>query len=125
MNIDEINVLVLAYLGDSVYENYIRKYLISKGIANVNDLQTKSIEYVSAKAQANYVMNLINNKLLTDEELNVYKRARNNTNSSHPKHTDIITYKCATGFEAIIGYLSLKNKEDRIELLINYIIKED
>ena len=124
MNVNEINVLVLAYLGDSVYENYIRKYLINTGIGNVNDLQNESIKYVSAKAQARYMDLLINNNILTDEELNVFKRARNYKTTSHPKNTDIITYKIATGFEAVIGYLEFINREDRIKEIINYIVGE-
>ena len=124
MNVNEINVLVLAYLGDSVYENYIRKYLINTGIGNVNDLQSESIKYVSAKAQAKYMDLLINDNILTEEELNVFKRARNYKTTSHPKNTDIITYKIATGFEAVIGYLEFVNKEDRIKEIINYIVGE-
>ena len=124
MNVNEINVLVLAYLGDSVYENYIRKHLISTGIGNVNDLQTESIKYVSAKAQAKFVTELIENNILLEDELDIYKRARNYKTTSHPKNTDIITYKIATGFEAIIGYLELSNKIDRIELIIKNIVGE-
>lgn len=124
MNVNEINVLVLAYLGDSVYENYIRKYLISTGIGNVNDLQTESIKYVSAKAQAKFVTELIDNNILSEDELDIYKRARNYKTTSHPKNTDVITYKIATGFEAIIGYLELSNKIDRIELIIKNIVGE-
>ena len=124
MNVNEINVLVLAYLGDSVYENYIRKHLISTGIGNVNDLQTESIKYVSAKAQAKFVTELIDNNILLEDELDIYKRARNYKTTSHPKNTDIITYKIATGFEAIIGYLELSNKIDRIELIIKIIVGE-
>ena len=124
MNVNEINVLVLAYLGDSVYENYIRKYLINTGIGNVNDLQSESIKFVSAKAQAKYMDLLINNNILSEEELNIFKRARNYKTTSHPKNTDIITYKIATGFEAIIGYLEFINKEDRIKEIINYIVGE-
>ena len=124
MNVNEINVLVLAYLGDSVYENYIRKYLINTGIGNVNDLQSESIKYVSAKAQAKYMDLLINNNILTEEELNVFKRARNYKTTSHPKNTDIITYKIATGFEAVIGYLEFINNKERIEVIIKYIVGE-
>ena len=124
MNVNEINVLVLAYLGDSVYENYIRKHLIGTGIGNVNDLQTESIKYVSAKAQAKFVTELIENNILLEDELDIYKRARNYKTTSHPKNTDIITYKIATGFEAIIGYLELSNKIDRIELIIKNIVGE-
>ena len=107
MNVLEINVLVLAYLGDTIYENYVRHYLISKKISNVNDLQTESIKYVSARAQAKFLEELINNNFFTEEELNVIRRARNYKSRSHPKNTDIITYKHATGLEAVIGYLDL------------------
>ena len=124
MNVLEINVLVLAYLGDTIYENYVRHYLINKGISNVNSLQTESIKYVSAKAQAKYLENLINNDFFIDEEINVIKRARNYKSNSHPKNTDIITYKHATALEAVIGYLDLKNNKDRIDELMNKILGE-
>ena len=113
--IKEINSLVLAYLGDTIYEDYVREYLIKKGIANVKDLQTESIKYSSAKAQCEIVKRLINDNFFTDDELTIIKRARNHKCISHPKNCDIITYKYATGFEALIGYLKLENKMDRIE----------
>ena len=121
--IKEINSLVLAYLGDTIYEDYVREYLIKKGIANVNDLQTESIKYSSAKAQSTIVKELINNGFFTDEELSIIKRARNHKGGSHPKNCDIVTYKYATGFEALIGYLKLENKIDRIEEIIKSILK--
>lgn len=117
------NVLVLAYLGDSVYEVYIRKYLIDKKISKVNNLQKEAIKYVSAKGQCNLINNLINDNFLTEEELNVFYRARNYKTNSHPKNTDIITYKYATGFEAIIGYLYLNNNIKRIEEIINFCLE--
>ena len=117
------NVLVLAYLGDSVYEVYIRKYLIDKKISKVNNLQKEAIKYVSAKGQCNLVNNLINNNFLTEEELNIFYRARNHKTNSHPKNTDIITYKYATGFEAIIGFLYLNNNIKRIEEIINFCLE--
>ena len=124
MNVLEINVLVLAYLGDTIYENYVRHFLIKKGIGNVNDLQTESINYVSAKAQAKFLEELMNNNFLDEEEISVVKRARNDKSNSHPKNTDIITYKHATGLEALIGYLDLKNKKDRIDEIMNKILGE-
>ena len=124
MNVNEINVLVLAYLGDSVYENYIRKHLISTGIGNVNDLQTESIKYVSAKAQKEIVDKLINANFFSEDELDVFKRARNHKGNRHPKNCDIVTYKYATGLEAVIGYLELTGKRDRIEIIMNNIIGE-
>lgn len=123
MNVLEINVLVLAYLGDTIYENYVRRYLISKGIGNVNSLQTESINYVSAKAQAKFVNILIDNSFFTEEEMNVIKRARNYKSTSHPKNCDIVTYKYATGLEALIGYLDLTNRNDRIDEIMKLILE--
>ena len=124
MNVLEINVLVLAYLGDTIYENYVRHYLINKGIGNVNDLQTASINYVSAKNQARFLEKLIDEEFFSEDEINVIKRARNYKNNSHPKNTDIITYKHATGLEAVIGYLDMIGKKDRIDLLMNKILED-
>jgi len=124
MNTLEINVLVLAYLGDSIYENYVRKYLINKGIGNVNDLQKESIKYVSAINQAKFITDLMDNNLLTDDELDVFKRARNYKTTSHPKSCDIITYKYATGLEAVIGYLDLTNNYERIDKIMDFILSE-
>ena len=118
----EINSLVLAYLGDTIYEDYIREYLIRNKIGNVNDLQKESIKYVSAKAQCEIVKKLINEDFFTNEELEIIRRARNHKSSSHPKNCDIVTYKYATGFEALIGYLKLEGKIDRIEEIINRIL---
>ena len=118
------NMLVLAYLGDSVYELYIRKYLVDKGICKVKELQSESIKYVSAKSQSNYLKDLIDNNVLTEEEVNIVKCARNHKSNHKPKNCDIITYNWATGFEALIGYLYLENKIDRMEEIINYIINK-
>ena len=123
MNVLEINVLVLAYLGDAIYENYVRKYLINKGIGNVNDLQTESLNYVSAKSQAKYLQDMFDNNILNEEELDVVKRARNYKTTSHPKNCDIVTYKYATGLEALIGYLELKENKERIDEIMSFILK--
>lgn len=121
------NVLVLAYLGDSVFEIIVRKYLIGQGINKVNTLQKEAIKYVSAKGQCSFVTKLIEENKLTDDELEIFYRGRNHKSNSHPKNTDIITYKYATGFEAIIGYLYLKNDYKRIEeigeLLCTHMVK--
>ncbi len=122
MNTNEINILVLAYLGDTIYENYIRRYLIEKNIANVDSLQKEAISYVSAKSQAKFLTELLDKELLTEEEITIIKRARNYKTKSHPRNCDIITYKYATGLEALIGYLELENKKERIDEIMNYII---
>ena len=122
MNVDLINVITLAYLGDSIYEVYIRDYLIKKGIAKVEDLQREAVKYVSAKSQAIILSYLMVNNLLTESELDVVKRGRNYKRTSHPKNTDIITYKMSSGFEAMIGYLYLTDKKDRLDEIMNYIL---
>ncbi len=122
MNLLEINVLVLAYLGDTIYEQYIRKHFILTGISNVNDLQKKVISYVSAKGQAFFLQQLIDHQMLTEEEYDIVKRARNYKTTSHPKNCDIITYKFATGLEALIGYLDLNHQKERIDEIMNFIL---
>ena len=121
MNVDLINVITLAYLGDAVYEVYVRDYLIKKGIAKVEELQKEAINLVSAKSQSKILDYLINNNILSDDEINIVKRGRNYKRECHPKNTDIITYKMSTGFETLIGYLYFDNKIDRIDEIINII----
>ena len=120
MDIIEKNQAVLAYIGDAIYELEIRKYLLKQNINNVNELQKKAILYVSAKAQANILNELINKNILIDEEIVIVKRGRNYNPSSKPKHTDIKTYKKATALEVLFGTLYLNNNQNRI----NEIMKE-
>ena len=124
MDLNTVNVLVFAYLGDTIYEDYIRKYLIiNKRISNVNDLQKEAINYVSAKSQAAFLNDLIEKNFFNEEELSVIRRARNYKSKSHPKGCDIVTYKHATALEAIIGYLDLSNNHDRINALMEQILE--
>ena len=122
MDVNLINIITLAYLGDAIYEVYIRDYLIKKDIAKVEDLQREAVKYVSAKRQAKILSYLMDNNLLTESELDVVKRGRNYKRTSHPKNTDIITYKMSSGFEAMIGYLYLTDKKDRLDEIMNYIL---
>ena len=119
--IENINVLALAYLGDSIYEVFIREYLLEKGIVKVNDLQKEAISYVSAKKQSEYLMNMMEANFFLDSEIDIIKRARNHK-SHASKSTDIRTYKNSTGLEALIGYLYLTKNEKRIEEIMNYIV---
>lgn len=118
---DMMNILVYAYIGDSIYELHIRKYLIDRGIKKVNDLQKESINYVSAKSQAKFLNDLIEKSFFSEEEMDIIRRARNNKGTSHPKNTDILTYKHATALEAIIGYLYLNDNYIRIDEIMNHI----
>lgn len=114
--------LVLAYVGDSIYEIYIRRYLIGENKdQKVNVLHKKAIRYVKAKAQATAALEL--KKILTDEEWGVIRRGRNVKSNTVPKNADITDYKYATGFEALMGYLYMKNRVERMEELIAKSIK--
>ena len=92
------------------------------GIITENDLQKAAIKYVSAVAQAGFLTKMIDEEFLSEEEINVVKRARNYKTTSHPKNCDIVTYKYATGLEALIGYLDLENKNMRIDEIMKYIL---
>jgi len=118
-----MNINTLAYLGDAIYEVYIRKLLIDKGIVKTNLLQKEAIKYVSAKSQVRILNKLINDNILTERELEIVKRGRNNSKDSHPKNTDVVTYKLSTGFEALIGYLYLNDKDRLLEILQKIEVK--
>jgi len=122
--IDCNNVLVLAYIGDAVYEVYIRNYLIKKNIVKVDKLQKEAVKYVSAKSQRVFLEKLINQNFFNQEEIAIIKRSRNHKGNRHPKNTDIITYKYATAFEAIIGYFYLTNNK-KLDEMMNLIYDED
>lgn len=124
MDINEINAGILAYLGDAVYEQRIRKYLICKIKKNANTVQKEAIKYVSATAQASFLNKLLEKQCLTDEELYTVRRARNYKTNSKPKHVDIKTYKKATALEALFGMLYLKEDYGRIEYFIKEIVGE-
>lgn len=119
-----LNPLVLAYLGDSIYEVYIRKYLIDKGNIKVNELQKAATKFVSAKSQASLLNKLMESDILKPSELDIIRRGRNAKSHKAPKNTDIVTYKLATGFETLIGYLYLENNITRIDEIIKEIIGE-
>ena len=120
MSTKTINVQILALLGDAIFSLYVREELLKLGINNPKKLQVKSIEYVSARGQVNILKELIEQNFLTEEELNIVKRGRNNKKDSHPKNTEIITYKLSTGFEALLGDLYLNDKE-RLKEILNQI----
>ena len=124
MNTKQINVQVLALLGDAVFSVYIREKLLLLGINNSDVLQKKSVGYVSAKSQVKILEELISKNILTEEEIVIVKRGRNNKKNNHPKNTDIITYKLSTGFETLIGDLYLNNKDRLKEILQNIEVKK-
>ena len=123
MNTKTINIQVLALLGDAVLSLYIREKLLKQGINNANKLNASAVSYVSAKGQVKILDKLTKDNFLTEEELDIVKRGRNNKKETHPKNTDIITYKLSTGFEALLGDLYLKDKERLEEILKKIEVK--
>ena len=114
--------LVLAYMGDAVYELYIRSMLVSKANTQVNKLHKEATKYVKAKAQSELVEKIMDK--LTEEEIAIYKRGRNAHSYTSAKNADIVDYRRATGFEALIGYLYIKGDNKRIFELLNGTVKE-
>ena len=108
--------LVLAYIGDAVYELLIRTKVINHGSMQVNKMHKKSASLVKAETQANIIKAIQDD--LTEEELAVYKRGRNAKSATTAKHATMIDYRMATGFEALIGYLYLQAQNDRLLELI-------
>ncbi len=115
------NPLVMAYMGDTIYEQYVREYLIRKGITKIGELQSKSLDYVSAKSQRMHLERLENSNFLTEEEIEIVKWGRN-AKGAKTKHADIVTYRLATGLEALIGKLYFENKNDRIKEIMKFIL---
>lgn len=113
----------LAYLGDAVYEVYIRRHLIKGGIVRPENLQRDATHYVSAKAQAGLFTILKQQNLLTEQELAIFKRGKNAKTHTKAKHTSLRTYQMSTGFEAIWGYLDLAGETERVEELTKWCIK--
>lgn len=116
-----MNPLVWAYIGDSVYEVYVRSYIISKGGKTSFDLHRESIKYVKASSQSD-ILETIYDKL-TEEEKNIIRRGRNTKTYHVPKNASIIDYKRATALEALIGYLYLLKRYDRIDEIMNMILE--
>ena len=115
--------LTLAYIGDGVYELIIRTILVKKGNCSVNRLHKKASSLVKAGAQSAF-MEVIEEKL-TPEELSVYRRGRNAHSPTMAKHATMADYRRATGFEALMGYLYLKEDYTRMLTLVRMGIGED
>ena len=107
-----MNPLKLAYLGDAVFETYIRLYLINHVVMTPNEMSKKAIQYVKAASQARLINGI--KTYLTEDEWTLVKRGRNQKSSSVPKNALLSDYRYATGFETLIGYLHLLNHEARI-----------
>lgn len=120
-----LNGLALAYIGDAIYEVYIRDYLLQTGKTRPNQLHKSATKYVSAKAQSFLMQQMLAEEdLLSETEKTMYKRGRNSKSHTSAKNADITTYRVATGFESLMGYLHLTKQTERMEELINWCIKQ-
>lgn len=122
MNANMYNGMSLAYLGDAIYEVYIRKHALDSGLTKVNDLHNLVVQYTSSEAQMKAIHYLLDKEVLTSEEVLIYKRGRNSHVHSVRKNVDIKTYLDATGFEAVLGYLYLMGNIVRLEELISIVL---
>lgn len=121
--VNQLSPLVLAWIGDSIYSNYVRKYLILYNKGNINTLHKDSTRFVKAKSQANVVKKMMDT-ILDDQEILYVKKGRNANISHSAKNASVLDYRYATGFEALLGYLELTGQSDRLEELCLYAINE-
>ncbi len=122
MDANLMNGLSLAYIGDAYFELLVRNYLIEKGITKVNELHKEAIKFTSGEAQAKFINLFLEDEILTNDEIEIYKKGRNSA-TSHRKNLSSAEYQKATGFEALIGYLYKKDKIERIIYLFNLMIE--
>ena len=120
----EVNImspLTWAYIGDSVYELYIRMYLVNNTQMKPHKLHIEAIKYVKAKSQAEKLNEIY--EFLTDEEKDIVRRGRNTQNHHLPKNSNVQEYMYATAFEALIGYLYLTKQHSRLKEILAKIQK--
>ena len=118
--INQMSPLVWAYVGDCVYELYIRTYLVDNTSLKPHKLHIESIKYVKAGAQAKLLENFYDE--LTDEEKDIVRRGRNANNHHLPKNSNVKEYMYSTAFEGLIGYLYLCKKYDRVKEIIEKFV---
>ncbi|NMM63479.1 Mini-ribonuclease 3 [Clostridium sp. P21] len=117
----QINPLVLAFVGDAVYEIFVRTYLVDKNKdMSVHKLHVEAIKFVKAHAQSQLIKKL--EKELSEEEMWFFKRGRNAKSGTVPKNADVQEYRFATGFEALMGFLYLTEQDERLNYLLNMIV---
>lgn len=117
-----LNPIALAYIGDSVYELYIRQYILNySGDKRSKNLHKLSIKLANAKAQSGFLEEI--QEILLEEELEIVRRGRNCKTGHVPKSASVIDYKRATALEALIGYLYLLKRTDRIKMIMKIIFE--
>ncbi|GFR34906.1 Mini-ribonuclease 3 [Thermobrachium celere] len=115
-----LNPIIWAYIGDAVYEMFVRSYLITMGIVKPNQIHKSSIMYVKASNQARFLKEV--EPMLTEEEKEIVRRTRNAKVGHVPKNANLFDYKMATAFEGLIGYLFLMKRYDRLDEIIEFTL---
>jgi ribonuclease-3 family protein len=119
---DDFNGLTLAYIGDAQYELMVRKYLIDKGIRKVDNLHKQAVQFTCAEGQEK-AFNIIE-EYLSEQEFGIFKRGRNSKTDRKARSASIASYRRATGFESLIGYLYINKKTERLKELFDIITKD-
>lgn len=118
----QLNPLVLAFIGDAVYEVFVRTYLINANREMlVHKLHIEAVTFVKAHAQSELVKKLAEE--LGEDEMSIYRRGRNAKSGSVPKNADVQEYRAATGFEALFGFLYLTGQNERLEYLFSRVVE--
>jgi ribonuclease-3 family protein len=116
----QLNSLALAYMGDAVFETYVRYHLLHNGQVKPNLLHKEATKYVSAKSQSSVLHQMMDEGYFSEREMDIIRRGRNAKSGTVPKNTDVQTYRYSTAFEALIGSLYLAGEKDRLEHIISY-----
>ena len=120
---ESLNPLTLAYIGDAVYELYVREHIICEGEMSPGKMNRAAVGQVRAEAQSALVRRL--EPLFTEEEADIYRRGKNAKSHTHAKHASLADYHRATGLEAVLGYLYLMGNQERLHQLLTEGAKKD
>ena len=121
LDVNQMSPLVWAYIGDSVYEQFVRNYLVTNTKYKPHKLHIETIKFVNAGAQARILEKLENH--LTEEEKDIIRRTRNTKNHHLPKNSNVQDYMYATAFEGILGYLYLTKQKERLDIILELSLK--
>lgn len=113
---------VLSFIGDAILSLKVREFLVAKGYTKAKDLQEKSIIFVGAVGQAKFMQHLLDKNILDENEINIYKRGRNANMGSTAKNVDVISYRVASGLEALFGYYYYQDQA-RLEEIFNLMLE--
>ncbi len=122
VDVEQLNSLVLAYMGDAIFELHVREHLIESGKVNPRELQHRAVKFVSANAQSAILHHFQEQQFILKEEMSIIRRGRNARSKTIPKNTSIQAYRESTALEALLGYHYLKGNDERLQEIINKAI---